>query len=83
MRIVVRSAGNIGKYLPPGTKAGEATLTLSPEATLSTLLNQLPLPGDRSYLISVNDTLVRADSYAAYRLNDGDKVTLMPPLKGG
>ena len=83
MRISVRTAGNLAKYLPPGARAGQAELNVAADTTLSALFTLLRLPDDRSYLTSVNDELVTGDAQATLALQPGDRVMLMPLLKGG
>lgn len=83
MQVHVRTAGTLGRHLPPGSGANQAVMQLPEASTLATLLAQLRLPPDRSVLVAVNDTLIHADAHVGHVLSDGDVVAVMPPLKGG
>jgi thiamine biosynthesis protein ThiS len=74
-------SGLIAK-LVPGSQDG-AEISLSEDATVSSLMAQLALPGNETYLVIVNDSTVPKDKRATHELSDGDRVSIVPPLKGG
>ena len=40
-------------------------------------------PGERSYLILVNDESIPPSEYDSHKLEKGDLLTICPPLQGG
>ena len=83
MRISVRTAGNLGKYLPAGSEQNRADLEVADGATPIDVLGQLGMPLDGSYLISVNGTAVNKAARPEHKLAENDDLAIMPPLRGG
>ncbi|MVM28819.1 molybdopterin converting factor subunit 1 [Spirosoma sp. HMF4905] len=66
------------------TGQSAVTISLSQDARVSDLLNQLhqqfpPLTGIRSLLVAVNGEYAEADQL----LNRNDEIALIPPVSGG
>ena len=53
------------------------------KATVKDLMTKLGLPGSETYLVIVNDGTVPKAKRAEHNLSDGDRVAIVPPLKGG
>ncbi len=82
MRISVRTAGLLGRYLPPGS-ANQAAIDVAEGATALDVIAQLGMPTAASYLVTLNgQSLPRADRETR-ALTAGDDLAIMPPLKGG
>jgi len=58
-------------------------IELDEGATPDDLLDALALPEDEPYMTLVNGQSVAPGLRAGTRLNEGDKVIVFPPLKGG
>jgi sulfur carrier protein ThiS len=43
----------------------------------------LPIPGDKPYLVIVNDEKVAKENYDTILIDASDDVVLLPPIKGG
>ena len=83
MRINVKTAGILGKYLPPGSHGNAAALDIASDATPLDVIKLLGLPlGDR-YLIALNGAVVPSAERGERRLVENDDLAIMPPLKGG
>ena len=82
MKISLKTAGNLGRYLPAGSRGNLAELEVAEGATPSDVMAQLGLPGG-SYLVVLNGENVPKAERASRRLARGDKLSVMPPLKGG
>ena len=83
MRITVRSNGRVGGFLPGGGAGEVAALDLAEGATLADLMDRLPLPEDRNFLVTVNGASVPKGQRSRTRLRDGDEVAVMLiPLTG-
>ena len=81
MKVTVKMSGLIAK-LVPGSADG-MDIDLLEGATISSLMTRLGLPGNETYLVIVNDLTVPKDKRAGYKLSGGDRVAIVPPLKGG
>ena len=83
MKVTVKTAGNLGKYLPPGSAGNVAALDVSEGATPADIIRRLGMPEDGSYLVVLNGTAVPKAERATRGLSDDDTLAIMPPLKGG
>jgi len=83
MRIKVRTAGNLGRYLPSGSAPNKASLDVAEGATPADVIAQLGLPEDGSYLVVLNGKGVAKAERGARRLAENDDLAIMPPLRGG
>lgn len=82
MKITVKTAGNLGKYLPAGSSGNLARLEVADGATPADVMSQLGLP-EGSYLVILNGSSVPKAERASLELADNDNLAIMPPLKGG
>ncbi len=77
MKVTVELQAYLEQYSPDGQAAFEYTL---PEgATVQTLVRQLSIPEEMASVIVLNARSV----YFEDALQDGDRVTMIPPLAGG
>ena len=83
MKITVKTAGTLGRFLPPGRQGNLADIEVAADATPMDVVRQLGMPEDGSYLIILNGATVPKAERPTHRLADGDKLSIMPPLKGG
>lgn len=83
MEIIVRTAGLLGRYLPPGSTGNEARIEVDSGATPLDVMQLLDLPRDDRYLVMLNGNVVPTAERPATRLSDGDELGIFPPLKGG
>jgi len=81
VKITVKMSGLIAKLLPGSTDGIE--VDLEDGTTVTGLMDQLNLPSDGTYLVIANDTTVPKGKRPEHKLSDGDRVAIVPPLKGG
>lgn len=81
MEVTLKMSGLMARYVP-GSAAG-TKMHLLDGTTISGLMARLGLPGDETYLVIVNDSTVAKDRHRTHVLSDGDRVSIVPPLKGG
>jgi sulfur carrier protein ThiS len=79
MHIEVHLFANLADYLPPGGQGGTVRLELPEGATLRDLLRELRVPPELPGLLFVNGQ----DAAPGHRLQNGDVVSILPPLAGG
>ena len=83
MKVTVKLLGKLRSHLPAGSGFGETTLEVGAGTTTARVLQTLRLPGDETYLIMVNDERIAAAELGSRVLDEGDTVTIAPPIKGG
>ncbi|MFQ5545302.1 MAG: MoaD/ThiS family protein [Acidiferrobacterales bacterium] len=83
MKIQVRSAGVLAKYLPADSIKNVAELEVAEAATPLDVIKQLGMPIGGQYFVALNGELVTKDERERRTLAANDKLSIMPPLKGG
>lgn len=83
MNIDVTLFGGLRQYLPPGSAFNRCTLRVADDASLRSLLAQVPIPDDRPFLVILNDEKVDPADYDDIRIGSDDSIVLLPPIKGG
>ena len=79
MKVEVRLFANLAKLLPPGSQNKRATMTVKNGATVDELLEKLNIPPKITNIVMVNG--VHRDRKTG--LNEGDVVSVFPPIAGG
>ena len=80
MKVEVRLFANLAKLLPPGSQNKRATVTVKKGATIADLFDKLKLPLETTNVVMVNG-VHRGDKGA--ELDEGDVVSVFPPIAGG
>ena len=83
MKVNLKTAGTLGKFLPPGSDRNKAQLDLPTGASPLDVMKKLGMPLGDSYLVTLNGAIVPIKQREGCVLNDGDQLSIMPPLKGG
>ena len=83
MKITVRTAGLLGRYLPPGSSGNVADVDVATGATPIDVIKQLGMPLEARYLVVLNGTALRQSERSRHALAENDSLAIMPPLKGG
>ncbi|MEE8625225.1 MAG: MoaD/ThiS family protein [Acidiferrobacterales bacterium] len=83
MRIKVKTTGLLGKYLPADSSRNIAELEVTDAATPLDVIKQLGMPIDGNYLVALNGDVVTKSERETRTLAENDKLSIMPPLKGG
>lgn len=76
-------SGPVARYLPPDARDGRAEYDLPDGASVAELMDRLGIPGGGKHLVIVNDTAVPQAERQRHVLGDGDRLSIVPPLKGG
>ncbi len=79
MKVEVRLFANLAKLLPPGSQNKRATITVKKGTTIDELLEKLKLPSNITNVVMVNG----ASKSRETRLEEGDVVSVFPPIAGG
>jgi len=84
VNIQLRTGGLLGQYLPAGSDRNRAQIDVPDGSTPAAIMTLLNIPEEESYLVSVNGkVLTTREAYGATPLHDGDRLAIMPPIRGG
>ena len=83
MKINIKTAGLLGKYLPAGSERNKAELEVAEGTTPIDVMRQLGMPLEASYLVSLNGSALPKAERQTRALAADDTLAIMPPLKGG
>lgn len=83
MRITVKTGGLYTRLLPEGTSGNTAEIDVPDGSTPLGVVEHMGVPAHGRFLLVVNDKAVPPLQRDTMILSDGDRVSLMPPLKGG
>lgn len=83
MQVTVKLFGALRQYLPAGSSFNSCELTTAERPMLDQLLQMLPIPDHKAYLVILNDEKINNQEYASTRIEQNDEVVLLPPIKGG
>jgi molybdopterin synthase sulfur carrier subunit len=79
MKVEIKLFANLAKLLPPGSQKKQAIIVVKKGATVNELLDKLKIPSDMTNVVMVNG--VQRDKRAI--LNEGDVISVFPPIVGG
>lgn len=83
MQIKLKVGGRLREFLPAGSSGSQANLDVTDGATVIDVMNQLGLPGEDSYLVMLNGTVLPAAKRPKTVLQMDDDLGVFPPLKSG
>ncbi len=83
MKISVKTAGILGRYLPPGSAGNFADLDIVEGRTPIDVMKQLGMPLEDRYLVVLNDTAKPQSDRSHRTLTETDSLAIMPSLNGG
>ena len=84
VNIQVRTGGLLGRYLPAGSERNRAQLVVADGSTPTRVMEMLNIPIGDSYLVSVNGSVLSTPAERdSVMLEDGDRLAILPPLRGG
>lgn len=83
MKIAVKLVAYLGDPVAGFDEQGNGIVEVPEGTTLSGLLARLDVAGAELSLTLVDDVAVRERDQAARVLQDGERVTVFPPIKGG
>jgi len=79
MKVEVRLFANLGKLLPSKPKNNKTTVIIRKGSTVDQLLAKLKIPSDMTNVIMINGH--QSDKNTV--LNEGDTISIYPPIAGG
>ncbi len=83
MRINIKLVAHSGAPIPGIGSDGEGSLEVPDNATVADVLGQLDVAKEKLTMALVNEAVVRPALHGEHRLEDGDLLTVFPPIEGG
>ncbi|MDH3633702.1 MAG: MoaD/ThiS family protein [Gammaproteobacteria bacterium] len=83
MDISVTLFGGLRHFLPAGSSFNKCDIHTEDGASLETLLQQIPIPENKPYIVILNDEKISRENYAKIIIQEKDEIVLLPPIKGG
>ncbi|MDH3630780.1 MAG: MoaD/ThiS family protein [Gammaproteobacteria bacterium] len=83
MDISVTLFGGLRHYLPAGSSFNKCKIDVDEGCSLAALLQKIPVPPDKPYMVILNDEKVASDQFDEINIQADDEVVLLPPIKGG
>jgi sulfur carrier protein ThiS len=83
MDISVTLFGGLRHYLPAGSSFNKCMIDVDEGSSLAALLQKIPVPSDKPYMVILNDEKVASDQFDEITIQGDDEVVLLPPIKGG
>ena len=83
MKLTVKLVGTFRKYLPRGSVGNTTEVETDDNVTVARLIQDLGLPADQRFIVSVNDNIVPIAERQSRSLDASDSIKFIPPLKGG
>ena len=83
MKIHFKTGGLFVEHLPADSDGNTAELDVAEGATPIDVMRQLGMPLEENYLVSLNGEVVVISERDTKVLAEGDRLAVMPPLKGG
>ena len=79
MKVEIRLFANLAKLLPPGSQNKRATVTIKKGATVEQLMEKLNIPPKITNVVMINGVHKKKET----KLEEGDVVSMFPPIAGG
>ena len=83
MEITVKVFGKLRHYMPAGDATGNYHLVFNQGESLEQLLEKLPLPGGRPFLVLHNDNKIDTTQFSSTSIHESDDIIVLAPVKGG
>lgn len=84
MKITLKLFASLTDYLPTQDKyTNHVELDISPETTISQLVEQYRMPEKLVHLVLVNGSYVAPEQRPSQALKEGDVLAIWPPIAGG
>ena len=84
MQITFKLFATLTDYLPPeARRSNQLTLEVSPESTISQIIEPFGLPPKMVHLVLVNGRYIDPEKRLTTSLADGDVLAIWPPIAGG
>ncbi len=82
MQVSIKASGRLKSYLPESVVAS-GKLEVAGNTTLSDIIQKFGINEDEPYVFIVNNAMIPESALSETRVNEGDIIKLIPPIRGG
>jgi sulfur carrier protein ThiS len=83
MNVSIELYASLMKYLPPGKSRFRRELKVDDGLILNRLITQFHISPDEAHLVLVNGLFICGEDRNSRHLDEGDVVSIWPPVAGG
>jgi len=83
MLISVSAGSSLAKHLPPNAKGNRVEIDIPAGSTVQDVLTCLKLDPQARFILILNGDMLSRPEFTERSLVEGDKLSLMPPIKAG
>lgn len=83
MRITLKCSGLILDDPPIGADGAGAEMDVAQDASVGVVLADLGLSPNEGHLVMIGEEVIVPSEIATRRLKAGDRLVILPPLRGG
>ena len=83
MKMYIEFYASLMKYLPPGNSRFRREITVDDGQILSQLIKRFQITKAEAHIVLVNGHFVVGENRAQHQLEEGDVVSIWPPVAGG
>lgn len=81
--VTVKLGSALAGYHPEGSGRPPFEYRLEIGSTVADLISRLGIPTDQSLLVIIDGDIVRTEDYPTHALQNGQSISLMPPIQAG
>lgn len=83
VKITFKLFATLTDYLPAARKYNAVELSISPDTTITDLVERFQVPAGLVHLVLINGVYVAPGDRAGRTMQDGDVLAIWPPVAGG
>lgn len=83
MKIYYELYATLMAYLPPGKSRHRRELIVEPDTVPYEVIDQLQIPREQAHLVTLNGIFVTPEERSRKTFEEGDVLSMWPPVAGG
>lgn len=83
MKMYIELYASLMKYLPPGNSRFRREIEVDEQQILSQLIKRFHISEQEAHIVLVNGHFICGEARSQHHLNEGDVVSIWPPVAGG
>ena len=83
MKLTVKLYAGLKQFLPDDAQDNAMMIEIDNDATINSVLERFSVPAERAHLVLLNGVYINPEERDARNINDGDTLSIWPPVFGG
>lgn len=83
MKVFIELYASLMHLLPPGQGRFRRDMQVEPSTTVQQMIDRFSIDDEQAHIVLVNGHFVCGDARKEHVLNEGDTVSIWPPVAGG